>query len=461
MSGSKVLPLSRRSLLAGLGAGGVGLGAAACGAPNAETEEEAAKPVRKGFVQADVDVPKKYADRTPILFWAPFTGDNFAAVKKQFDAFNESQDDIVAIAESQGTYESLHQKFTAALQAKSVPDIVCFQEMQWMTYFLSNALAPLDDYFDDDWNMDVYLQNFTAESRAAGKTYVLPFARSTPIFYYNKDLYKKAGLPEEGPKTWDDLVEFGPEFAKMKVDGKPLATVAFPANDVYFSQADLWAFDGAWANDSNVVVNDEKGVECFEFHRKFINDDKFGYVTEEPSSDFGAGLTAGIRASTAALTAIGSESPFEVGCAFMPGKVNVPTKVPMGGSGLSLVRTESEDRQKACVELFRFMAQPENSAQWHKDTGYVPIVEKAQDTDIVKDLVKTDPNYGVALAQLDNAQTSDRTSWFPGNVNDAGTATEKIHADNADVQKTLDELAKKLQEALDKHEKDIEKVLGE
>lgn len=200
MSQLSVPPFSRRSLLTGLGAGAAGLGLAACGAPGGG-DDDADEPVRDGFGQADVDVPSEYSDRTPILFWAPFTGNNFEAVQHQFKRFNESQDEIVAIAESQGSYEDLHQKLTAALQSQAVPDIVSFPEMQWLQYYFSGAFASLDDYFDDEWNLDVYLEPFSEEGKAAGSTYLVPFARSTPIFYYNKEQYRQAGLPEDGPST--------------------------------------------------------------------------------------------------------------------------------------------------------------------------------------------------------------------------------------------------------------------
>src|SRR5699024_7926207 len=106
--------------------------------------------------------------------------------------FNESQDEIVAIAESVGSYADLNQQFTAALQAQSVPDIVCFPEMQWLQFHFSDALTPLDSYFDDEWNLDVYIQNFVHEGVAGGETFVVPFARSTPLFYYNKTRYIEA-----------------------------------------------------------------------------------------------------------------------------------------------------------------------------------------------------------------------------------------------------------------------------
>src|SRR5699024_278404 len=123
MSQLSVPPFSRRSLLTGLGAGAAGLGLAACGAPGGGDDA--------------ADEP-------------PYNETNLDAVQHQFKRVNESQHEIVAIAESQGSYEDLHQKLTAALQSQAVPDIVSFPEMQWLQYYFSGAFASLDDYFDDE-----------------------------------------------------------------------------------------------------------------------------------------------------------------------------------------------------------------------------------------------------------------------------------------------------------------------
>jgi len=460
MSQLSLPPFSRRSLLTGLGAGVTGLGLAACGAPGGG-DDDADAPVREGYGQADVDIPSEYSDRTPILFWAPFTGENFEAVQRQFQRFNESQDDIVAVAESQGSYDDMRQKLTAALQAQSVPDIVALPGMQWMAYYVSNALVPLDEYFDDDWNPDIYIDPFAKEYVAAGSTYLVPFARSTPIFYYNKDLYRQAGLPEEGPTTWNDLADFGPELAKIDVGGQSLATVVFGGGDASWqAQGEIWGFGGAYSKDFEVTINDERGVECFEFQRKFIHDDGFGYLAQEPTTDFTTGPAAGVRASTASLTGITSEASFEVGCAFLPGQINAPTQVPTGGSGLAIVRSDSKERQDACAELFRFLAQPEVAAEWHRDTGYLPIVEASHDTEIVRELVAENPNYGVALDQLEYAQVPDRAGWVEENTSEVGQQLLAIYGDNVEVQSTLDNLAETLQDNLDESREDIEKLLG-
>ena len=460
MSQLSVPPFSRRSLLTGLGAGAAGLGLAACGAPGGG-DDDADDPVRDGFGQADVDVPSEYSDRIPILFWAPFTGNNFEAVQHQFKRFNESQDEIVAIAESQGSYEDLHQKLTAALQSQAVPDIVSFPEMQWLQYYFSGAFASLDDYFDDEWNLDVYLEPFSEEGKAAGSTYLVPFARSTPIFYYNKEQYRQAGLPEEGPSTWDDLAEFGPELAKIEVDGRPLATVAFGGGDhAWYSQGEIWGFGGAYSDGFDVTVNDDPVVEMLEFQRKFIHDDGYGFLGQSAAESFTTQVAAGIRASTASLTGLTADSSFEVGCAFIPGQVHTPTEVPTGGAGLAIVRSDSKERQDACAELFRFLAQPEMAAEWHRDTGYIPIVEESLETDIVTDLVDENPNYGVALAQLEHAKTADLTNWLRENINEIKTRFSTVYGDNAEVKPMLDELAETMQANLDDSRDDLEEVLG-
>ncbi|ACU86844.1 ABC-type sugar transport system, periplasmic component [Brachybacterium faecium DSM 4810] len=460
MSRSPLTP-SRRSLLAALGLGAGAAGLAACGAPGGGGDSES--PVRDGFSQADLTVPSEYQDRTPILFWAPFTGENYEVLSTLFAEFNESQDEIVAIAESVGSYEDLNQKFTASLQARTVPDIVCFPEMQWLQFHQAGALAPLDGYFDEDWNLDIFIESYVAEGKAAGETYVVPFARSTPLFYYNKTRYIEAGLPEEGPETWEDLAEFAPELAAIQVEGRPLSAMAF-SGDAWLGQADLWGFGGANATeDFQVTIQDERGAEWLEWMRSFIHDDGYGYLAQDSATDFASGLAAGWRGSTASLTGQtdATEGVFEIGTAYMLAREGEEKQVPTGGSGLSLVRSDSQDRQDACAELFRFLAQPEQSATWHLGTGYVPVVQAAQEVQAVKDQVAANPNYGVALAQLENARTADYTNWDQGSITEIGAAMGQVFGDAADPQEVLDTLAATLQETLDDNREDYEAVAFE
>ena len=98
------------------------------------------------------------------------------------------------------------------------------------------------------------------------------------------------------------------------------------------------------------------------------------------------------------------------------------------------------------------------SAEWHIGTGYVPIVQAAQETQGVKDLVAENPNYLVALNQLENARTADYTNWDQGSVTEIGAAQAQVYGDGADPKKVLDALAATLQETLDDNREDYEAV---
>lgn len=457
---SDSLMFSRRTLLSAMGLAGVGLGLAACAAPGGGTAASGSSNLRSNFSQAGVNVPPEYAGRTNILFWAPFTGVNFEAVQAQFKKFNDSQTNIYAAAESQGSYADLNQKFTAALQARQVPDIVCFPEMQWLQFYFAEALAPLDRYFDDKWSLDVYLDNYVNEGIAAGETFMVPFARSTPLFYFNKSRFVELGLPEQGPKTWDELATFAPELKKIDVHGRPLMPIAFGSEESWFGQAHVRAWGGAFSEGLKVTADSDPVHKWLQWKAKFIHEDKFGYMAQVAMTDYTTGAAAACHGSTASLRGATKAAQFDIGTAFMLGKNEEQTKVPTGGSGLSVVKAESQERQDACAELFRFLAEPQNSADWHASTGYLPIVKEAQNTSTVKDLVAQNPNFGVALKQLPNAQTADPIMWYQSASTEVSAAMAKVYGDNADVSSTLKGLQEKLQGIMDDHRKDLEKVIS-
>lgn len=445
--------LSRRAMLSALGMAGAGAALAGCGAPGGGGANS--------LKQADMRIPEQYKKRTPVLFWAPWTKDTLAVLQKMVKQFNESQSDIVVVVESQESYATLNTKLSAALQAKRVPDVVCFPEYQWLQFYFSDLFVQLDPYFDDSFKLDNYLDAFLEQCQAAGKTYLVPFARSTPLFYYNKTAYAKRGLPEAGPTTWDDLADYAPELAKTKVAGKPLKAFAFGAEDQWYGQAQVWAWGGQYSDGYNVTIDQDPVIQWWDWQRKFIHTDKFGYMADAAMTDFEGGLAAGAHGSTASLTAATTLSKFDVGVAYMLGKQKDETEVPTGGSGLSAIKADSKDRQDAAIELFKFLGTPEMSARWHKGTGYVPIVKAAADTKIVKDLQASDPNYKVAVEQLKNAKTADRIVWFQSAVTELNQAMTKIYGDGTPAKEVVKPLKKKLDEIMEKNKPNLEKVVKE
>ena len=77
---------------------------------------------------------------------------------------------------------------------------------------------------------------------------------------------------------------------------------------------------------------------------------------------------------------------------------------------------------------------------------------------MVKDQVAANPNYGVALAQLENARTADYTNWDQASVTEIGAAMGEVFGDNADPAAVLESLAAELQDRLDDNREDYEAV---
>lgn len=462
MAVMKDLNLSRRQMLAALSAGGAAAGLAACGSPTAAgggDDGDGDPNIRSEFSQADINIPSEYSDRTAVLFWVPLGDHIYEAIDARRTEFNESQDEIYVGIEHVGTYEDLNTQFTAAIQARQVPDIVLFPEMQWLQFYLSDNLAALDEYFDQEWNMDVYLDQFVDETQAGGQTYCIPFARSNPLFYFNRTLFEDLGLPSEGPSTWEELAEMGPEFQSVEVAGQSVAPFVF-AGDSWVSNSHVWAWGGQWSDGLEITADSDPVREWLTFKAGFIHDDGFGYLAAEPGNDFLSGLGACMMGSTASLAGLTADADFELGATFLLGHDEAGPPVPNGGSAFQMVKTESKDRQNAVAEFFRFLAQPEQAAQYHLDTGYVPITHESVEHELTQDNVAEDPNFGIALDQIENAQIVDPVQWFNASVQSVSQAMGEVYGDNADVDGVLSTLQAEMESVVEDNREGMEEVLS-
>ena len=86
-----------------------------------------------------------------------------------------------------------------------------------------NAIVPLDGLADAAWFKDFY-PAFMANGQIDGKTWSIPFQRSTIVLYWNKDAFKDAGLdPDKAPASWDEMVAMGKKLVKKDASGNVIA----------------------------------------------------------------------------------------------------------------------------------------------------------------------------------------------------------------------------------------------
>lgn len=386
--------------------------------------------------------------RTRVVFWSSWGGKNGEGVQKLVDGFNLSQKDIIVENQFQGSYEETAQKLTAALAARQIPDMVSLSEVTWNRFYLNQTIQPLDDYFSKaNFDPTDYVEPLIKEGTRQGKIWWIPFARSTPLFYYNRDLFQKAGLPDRGPQTWDELREWGPEL--MKVGGPDMKVFAYTTAknfNAWHFHGNVWQWGGSYSDkELNALIDESNAVEAGEWVRKFVHEDKMAYMVADQSTDFINGVCATTTQSTGSLGGIATSAKFQVGTAFLPQQKQFGC--PTGGAGLAILANAPEEQKQAAIEFIKFLAKPENVVFWSKHSGYMPATKSARDAQAMQDYFKENPNYKVAVEQLPKTQPQDTARLIiPNGDQTIGTGLERILVNNEPADKVFADVAAQLEQ---------------
>jgi sn-glycerol 3-phosphate transport system substrate-binding protein len=200
--------------------------------------------------------------KTVITLWHAMGGVNGEATEALVKAFNESQNEIEVKSEYQGTYDDLITKLKAAMQSGNMPDVCQMYDIGTKFMTDSGYAIPVQDMFsttnfDPSTVMDIITSYYTVD----GKQMSMPFNVSTPMLYYNKDVFKAAGLdPDTPPKTFDEVLEFSRKIVESK------------AAPVGYAQAIYgWFFEQQIAGQGKFYANNENGRKAPATEVDFLN----------------------------------------------------------------------------------------------------------------------------------------------------------------------------------------------
>ena len=122
-----------------------------------------------------------------------------------------------------GSYTEAYAKTLAAIRGGTPPDVAIMLSQNLNDILGQDIVIPLDELIAADAaqvKIDDFFPAFMLNSKQGGKIWSIPFQRSTPVMYYNKDAFKEAGLdPQKPPQTQAELVDDGPEAHEAR--GRP------------------------------------------------------------------------------------------------------------------------------------------------------------------------------------------------------------------------------------------------
>lgn len=342
---------------------------------------------------------------TTIDFWAPLGGTNGETAQKMVDQFNSEHKDIKVNMLKQKDYYENATKLQAALTSKDQPDVTLLEITQTGTFASENALVDMSNYFDKTYQ-ERFFPGLLTNSYYENKFVGVPFNRSTPILYINKDMATKAGLDPAGPKTWDELKEYA---TKMTNKSEEIYGFETPI-DIWFYEAMVMQSGGEITNGKKVAFNNEAGQAPVKFWQEMM---KEGVMKMPPGEDYNAwdvakqdfvnGKVGMIFTSTADLAGLmqQTEGKFEISTAFLPENQKYAT--PTGGANLAMLEGGTDEEKEASAEFIKWMTETDRIVEFSSSTGYLPTTEDATNSEKLQTLYKEKPQYKVATDQLQYA----------------------------------------------------------
>ena len=277
-----------------------------------------------------------------------------------------------------------------------------------VAFYDSGKAFTIDDaeaYFGEKIR-DNYLEGALGNWEYSGAQLGLPFATSTTVTYYNKDLLAKAGW-DHCPDTFADIIKLA---ADMKAAGITAAAYGTVPNSPTLANW-IGQLGGYIVNFKNGSEASATKLECIESGtlKTFLTEWKAMYdagalVNQSLSTNqFVAGEVAIFTNSSANVRNILTKvnGAFEVGASTYL-RVNDSASYGATVSGSCLVMFDSQDALKkaATWEFIKYMTGEAVQVDFAIGTGYTPAYKTASENTIYKEFLAATPQFAVAAEQL-------------------------------------------------------------
>ncbi len=325
-----------------------------------------------------------------LQFWHAMPGASGERLTDLANRFNAQQQAYKVVPVFKGTYDATFAAGMAAWDARKAPHILQVYDGGSAAMMASKGtIKPFHEVMrqaNQKWDPTPFIPAIAGYySDRHGKMLSFPFNASTPMLFYNKDVFKKAGITA-APRTWREVQEAA---IKSKAAGSDCGFTTGWQSWVQLESMSAWhnsefatranGFDGP---DAHLNFNTIMLVRHISLLSSWIKGELFRYAGrhDEPNASFSSGECAMLTSSSAAYADIRKNAKFDFGVARLPyyeEEPGAPYNTILGGASLWTMAGKKPAEYKGVAAFFEFLSSPAIAAEWHQRTGYLPITNAA------------------------------------------------------------------------------------
>jgi len=410
-----------------------------------------------------------------IHWWHAMRSARGEVCNEMIKQFNASQDKFKVIGTNKGNYDETVNAGVAAIRAGKQPHILQSFEVGTQTMMLSGAIYPVYQLMADtghDVNWKDYLQPVLSYYMDAdGNLLSMPFNSSTPVVYYNVDLFKKAGLPmldKTKAVTWDDLGDMLKKLVDSGVPGGMVTAWQSWTQVENYSAIHNIPFaskaNGYEGLDCELMINNPKVVNHITRLKTWMGDKRFFYGGQKyqgPKAEFIAQNAAVYIDSISGIAKLKKAvKNFTWDAAPLPVEswMEAPQNSIIGGASNWVLKGHSKEEYEGVAAFLAFLANNDMQIYWHKQTGYFPITLTAYNALKDQGYYAESPYQEVGIKQMTRREPTKisrglRLGYFIQIRNVINEELELVWNDTKAPQEALDSAVKRSNDLLRSFEK--------
>ncbi len=366
------------------------------------------------WVTALVTLPMVAQAETEISWWHAMSGANNEVVDKIAADFNASQTEYVVKPVFKGTYPETLNAGIAAFRAGQAPDIIqVFDVGTGVMMGAQGAIKPVAEVLTEagyTFDKSQYLPGIVGYySSPEGEMLSFPYNSSSPILFYNKDIFEKAGLDvNTPPKTWAEVWA-----AARQIKSSGAATCGYTSTWLTWIHTENFAAwnNVSWGSNENglagtpeLALDGPLFVKHFQELADLAKEGVFVYGgrTSEAKQNFTSGECGILTESSGGLGDI-VKAGMNYGIGQLPydeTAEGAPQNTVPGGASLWVMAGKSEETYKGVGAFFNYLSQTEVQQYLHEQSGYLPVTMAAYEATKASGFYETNPAREVPITQM-------------------------------------------------------------